>query len=77
MNALLPLAENWDHGPGPWVLVLPLFWLTVLAFFGFAFARGFRGRWHRRSSAQEILAERFARGEIGAEEYRSRLHELR
>jgi putative membrane protein len=77
VHTLLPLAEHWDGGPGPWVLVFPLFWLTVLAFFWFAFARGRSGRWGHRSSAREILAERFARGEIGAEEYRSRLQELR
>ena len=34
-------------------------------------------RWRRRPSPEEVLAERFARGEIDHEEYRQRLQVLR
>ena len=65
------LAE-WAHGggPGPWVLLFPLFWLAVIA--GLVFL--FRRRWgtdHLRSG-RAVLAERYARGEITEEEYRTR-----
>ena len=64
------LAE-WVHGgPGPWVLVFPLFWVAVVV--GLVFL--FRRRWgtdHVRSG-RAVLAERYARGEISEEEYRSR-----
>ncbi len=35
-----------------------------------------RGSWRARSDARSVLADRFARGDIDAEEYRSRLSEL-
>jgi putative membrane protein len=64
------LAE-WAHeGAGPWVLVFPLLWLAIVA--GLVFL--FRRRWgtdHVRSG-RAVLAERFARGEITEEEYRTR-----
>ena len=64
------LAE-WVHGgPGPWVLVFPLFWVAVVV----GLALLFRRRWgtgHIRSG-RAVLAERYARGEISEEEYRTR-----
>jgi putative membrane protein len=39
--------------------------------------QGDQGAAVRRSTAEELLAERFARGEIDAEEYRHRLDTLR
>lgn len=58
-------------GGGPWFLLFPLFWLVVL----FTALWLFRGRWgwHRTSSAEDVLAERYAKGEISADEYRQRL----
>ena len=35
-----------------------------------------RGSWRARSDARSVLADRFARGEIAADEYRARLSEL-
>ena len=63
---------TWTHaGWGPWFLVFPLFWLG-LAVFAIV---GWRGGWRRshQPSAEAILGERFARGEISDDEYRQRL----
>ena len=71
------LADEWHA----WFLIFPLFWI-LLFFFCFRFffwggrwGRGYGGR-GPRVSAQEILAERYARGEISHEEYRERLTHL-
>jgi putative membrane protein len=77
MNTLasLPLFTHdgsWDHH---WWPVFPLFWITLIALLWFFV---WRRRWRRDplDSARQILAERYARDEIGAEEYRKRLDEL-
>jgi putative membrane protein len=68
------LAEAGWHG-GPWFLVFPLFGIAVLVGAWFlARRRDDRGRTH---SAEEILGERYARGEITAEEYGQRREVLR
>jgi putative membrane protein len=61
-------------GGGPWFLFFPLFWIGLLvgAFFLF---RGRRDRWQSHS-AEGVLAERYAKGEISADEYRERLNVL-
>ena len=67
------LADTW-HGPGPWILVFPLLWFGVIALALFLFARrgcGPRGRW-AGAAGRSVLDERFARGEITADEYRER-----
>ncbi|MFO7294159.1 MAG: SHOCT domain-containing protein [Actinomycetes bacterium] len=62
-------------GGGMWFPLIPflffLFWVGVAVFFG--------RRWRRepRRSGEEILAERYARGEITEEEYRERREVLR
>jgi putative membrane protein len=64
------LAEWAQGGPGPWLLLFPLFWLAVVV----GLVLLFRRRWgtdHVRSG-RAILAERYARGEINEEEYRAR-----
>lgn len=67
---------NW--GPGPWWPIFPLFWVLVLGFVIFAVFRARRGgRWHHGPSAEDVLAERYARGEISVEEYRERLSVLK
>jgi putative membrane protein len=57
----------------------PLLWLVWLAAIGtvvwFIFRRR-AGRSDGRNGAKSILAERFARGEIDADEYRERLAQL-
>jgi putative membrane protein len=75
-----PLAEEaWPHHW--WFLIVPLVWLIVIGLvIRFVFMRRGAGCWSRGSSphrAQGILAERYARGEIGDDEYRTRLERLR
>ena len=79
MNVLFA-SDTWPHHW--WFLLFPLFWLLVFAcLFRFVvWRRG--GCWSRGDRpgperAQRILAERYARGEIGDEEYRTRLDRLR
>lgn len=72
-------GERWNHGD--WWFIGPmigLLWWGLIATAVFFFAR--RGGWGRTSSgaerARDILAERFARGELTADEYQERLANL-
>ena len=67
-------------GPGGWWPIFPLLWFALfwgaLFFFGFRFRRN----WVRRepgASAEAVLAERYARGDISVQEYRERLAVLK
>ena len=66
------------HGGGPgWWLVFPvLFWMLVISVAGYLIYRGSPRR-SARSAAERTLADRFARGEIDAEELRQRRGVLR
>jgi putative membrane protein len=68
----LALHAGWG-GPGPWIGLAWLVVVVTLAFFAFRASRwrgrGFEHRPH--SSAEAVLAERYARGEITEDEYRS------
>lgn len=65
--------SNWPHH-GAWWLPFGLLWILAFSvLIWFAVRGGRRGE----RSATEILAERYARGEISSEEYRTRLEELR
>jgi putative membrane protein len=79
MNILLASTDGPDHW---WFLFFPLAWLIVaIVVIRFVVMRRGWGCWpgggrpggHR---ARGILAERYARGEIGDEEYRTRLDRL-
>jgi putative membrane protein len=72
MLPLLAESGDWDHG-GWWVL-WPILWIAVLGTIGWLFLR--RRRRDPLDSARQILAERFARGELSGDEYRQRLAEL-
>jgi putative membrane protein len=78
MNALhdiTPLiAESGWHHDGLWWFPFGLLWLAVLGGLIWLVVRTIRARGR---SATEILAERYARGEVTSEEYRERLAELR
>ncbi|MBB5157634.1 SHOCT domain-containing protein [Saccharopolyspora phatthalungensis] len=69
------------HGP-PWGPGWPIglfFVLVVVALVATVIWLAVRGRPRQPSAverAREILAERFARGELSPDEYRERLHEL-
>jgi putative membrane protein len=74
MTALLA-AHDWHHHW--WFVVWPLFWLLVLSTLAFVVVRGRRScAGPRGTDPRAILAERYARGEIDANEYRERLANL-
>jgi putative membrane protein len=83
MHAFTPLvasASGWHDGSGHgghWWIVFPILLLLLL---GLAIALLWRrGRPHDDDgdSPRRILGERFARGEISADEYHTRLDQLR
>jgi len=66
-----------DHG---WWPLWPLLWIAVIATIVWLVTRRRRRGGSPPSGAdraRDILAERFARGEIASEEYRARLDQLR
>jgi putative membrane protein len=67
------LMEHGGWGGGHWFLLFPLLWGAVLVTV-FLVWRGRTRHW--TGGAQEILAERYAKGEISAEELRQRRDEL-
>jgi putative membrane protein len=66
-------------GPGHWWPIFPIFWLLLWGVLIFAFFRSRRSwsQWHGTSSPRDVLAERYARGEISEQEYRERLAVLK
>ncbi|MFB7666778.1 SHOCT domain-containing protein [Kitasatospora sp. NPDC056138] len=75
--AVLPLADHgrWNGpGPGPWLLLIPLFWLALILLVVLVLRRAVR---RRRCAAfgdspLAVLGRRYAQGEIDADEYRAR-----
>lgn len=80
---LLNQDGHWGGGGGEywWIgrLVMVVFWIVLIALV-FWWMRRNAWRHHHEPTgierAQGILAERYARGEIDAEEYRERLSQL-
>jgi putative membrane protein len=72
MYAATSVLAMWSGGHGWWP-VFPLFWILVWGTVIFLLFR-FKGRggWQGHS-AEAVLAERYARGEITVDEYRQRL----
>ena len=70
---LAAFGHGW--GGGPWFLLFPLFWLTIVVL-AIVFTRRRWGRAHD-GSAEALLGERYARGEITEEEYRQRRSVIR
>jgi putative membrane protein len=67
-------ADSGWHHHGVWWLPFGLLWIVLLStLIWVAVRNGRRGP----RPATEILAERYARGEISSEEYRTRLDELK
>jgi putative membrane protein len=78
LNALTSVVASQGEHDGFW-FPFGLLWLALLGFgIWFLFIRGRRARQPTgMERAQDILAERFARGEITGDEYRERLEQLR
>jgi putative membrane protein len=77
---LLSHGDGWGHDGGWWWLVGPLmlaFWVGIAAAAVWFVTRTFRPRQRTATErAADVLAERYARGEINTEEYRERLDQL-
>jgi putative membrane protein len=88
-SIVITMAEMgpWDHGSwghgggflGPWMLVSALLWLTFLGLLVWVAVRMFNVRQGGRTadSAEEILRQRFARGEVDVQTYENALDALR
>lgn len=74
------MGWHWGAGMGLWTWLFALLIIAGLVALVIAVVRGASGGARGgdgRSSAEQILAERFARGEIDEEEYQRRLRALR
>ncbi len=81
--ASIPVAHAYHGGPGGWWFggfVMFLFWIAIIFLFVRFVAFGSRP-WHNGppsvDRASDVLAERYARGEIETEEYEARSQVLR
>jgi putative membrane protein len=86
LSALLALGgDGWRHGFGPgnewgwlWGPIVLLGWAAVIAAVGWFVVRSTRpGQRSGVDRARDVLAERYARGELTTQEYRERLEQLR
>lgn len=69
------MLMHWAGGGGGlWFPLFPLFWIAIVVVAVLLYRRS-RPRW-QSGRAEEIIGERYARGEISAEEYRERRAEL-
>lgn len=69
---------GWSGGwGGPWWIVVPLLWVVLAGVAVWLFARRRNAPVVQGANAVEILAARYARGEIETDEYRQRLDELK
>ena len=66
-----------DHGCRGWGLLVLVVLIALIVFAGVLLYRHFSDRRPGTSSAEDVLAGRFARGEIDAAEYRERRDALR
>jgi uncharacterized membrane protein len=64
------MFTHWHDTPLMW-LSMTVFWSLIVLLFYYALRGRTRGRSPSSSRATEILAERFARGDISAEELRA------
>jgi putative membrane protein len=78
-------SDGWRHGWGAaggwgwlWGPIVLLGWVTVIATVIWFVVRSTRpGKRSGVDRARDVLAERYARGELTTEEYRERLEQLR
>jgi putative membrane protein len=78
ITALTPtLASSGEWGDGGWKPLWLLFWLVVIGVTVWLVVRFTRRRERNGiDRARDILAERYARGELTSDEYRERLEQL-
>ena len=84
---MLPLladtSAHWGPYPGffPFFWLVPLFWillvLLIVGLLGRRWRRSGGPGWSGAVSAESVLSERYARGDIDEQEYRARLEVLR
>ena len=83
LSALLACASNGWRGSGGgwgwlWGPIVLLGWIVVIAAVGWFVVRSARpGERSGVDRAQDVLAQRYAHGELSAQEYRERLERLR
>jgi putative membrane protein len=77
LTTIVAHDHGWGYGLGPWFLLFPLFWFAVVAFVVWRFRRLGGPPWRNYASGRSVLAERYARGDISADEYRERLAVLK
>ena len=91
--ALAAAATHPVWGFGWWFLFIPLFWILIIGLVialvgrrhrrywanGYGYGPGAWGPWAASgaASAESVLSDRFARGDIDEKEYRARLEVLR
>lgn len=78
LTTALAAAPSWHAGPPPFVpfALFPVTLLVTIVVLAVVFGVVRRGPWRARADARAVLADRFARGEVDATEYRARLSEL-
>jgi len=80
---ILVHSAGWDHSGGwggnwwIWRLGMFIFWIAVVAFVVWFVRRYAQNDRSGVDGARGILAERYARDELSAEEYRERLDNLK
>lgn len=78
MLTLMTALNHYDHHDGPgWWIIFPLLWFALIATVILLVARNRRRYWRPAARGEATLAERFAAGEIDADEYHQRLAILR
>ena len=70
MEAMVGAVVAHEHWAFGWIF--PLVWVGLILLFWGLFWRGRRFHHHHGDSAEQVLGERYARGEITEEEYRQR-----
>jgi putative membrane protein len=78
MNAIAALflladADGWDHH---WWPIWPILWAALIGVAVWLVVRRRDRGFDPLNRAREVLAERYARGELSIEEYRARLADL-
>ena len=74
---MMNYGYGWGYGLFPFIpLLWVIFWIAVI-FLLFGGRRHWKSHWHPEESAEDILRERFAKGEVDEKEYKERMRVLR